>query len=158
MGDEGTVVSLHAAPKGGVPKPSVPCLQLKFHGCEGDLQRDKKHHGGPQRAVCLYSLERLRALREEGHPIEAGWTGENLLLSGLDWSALASGDELRVGSTVLQLTTEAKPCRTIQAAFEKGRFGRIAGHRHPGWSRWYASVLVEGEVSVGDRVQLNRIS
>ena len=155
MGGEGTVVSLHAAPQGGVPKPSVPWLDVTSLGCAGDLQRNKRHHGGPQRAVCVYGLERLEALRDEGHPIVPGSTGENVLVRGVAWSDLAAGDVLRLGQVTLRLTTEAPPCSAIAASFAEGAFQRISSVQHPGWSRWYAEVLTEGRIEVGDVVRLN---
>lgn len=155
MGGEGTVVSLHAAPQGGVPKPSVPWLDVTTLGCAGDLQRNKRYHGGPQRAVCVYGLERLEALRDEGHPIDPGSTGENVLIHGLAWSDLAAGDVLHLGQVTLRLTTEAPPCSTIAGSFAEGAFQRISAAQHPGWSRWYAEVLTEGRLEVGDVVRLN---
>jgi MOSC domain-containing protein YiiM len=155
MSGQGTVVSLHAAPSGGVPKGSVPFLVVGMDGCEGDLQRNKRHHGGPSRAVCLYAAERMEALRHEGHPIKPGSTGENVLIAGLDWSNLSAGDKLAVGEVVLRLTSEAPPCSTIAASFTDGAFTRISGTVHPGWSRWYAAVENEGKIVAGQSVVLN---
>ena len=67
----------------------------------GSWSQDRKHHGGPDRAVCLYSLERILALQEEGHPIYPGAAGENLTLTGLDWEALQPGMTLRLGADVM---------------------------------------------------------
>jgi MOSC domain-containing protein YiiM len=61
---------------------------------DGDKQRNLQHHGGPDRAIVLFSLEVVRALQEEGHPIATGTTGENLTVSGLDWPSLVPGTEL----------------------------------------------------------------
>jgi len=155
MCGEGAVASLHAAPQGGVPKPSVPWLDVTSDGCTGDLQRNKRYHGGPQRAVCLYGLERLEALRDEGHPIAPGSTGENVLIHRLAWSDLAADDVLHLGQVTLRLTTEAPPCSAIAASFAEGAFQRISSVQHPGWSRWYAEVLTEGRIEVGDVVRLN---
>jgi len=68
----GSIAGLFASPNGGVPKPQVQQLQITADGCIGDFQRDKKHHGGTQRAVCLFSEEVIAALQEEGHPIFPG--------------------------------------------------------------------------------------
>jgi MOSC domain-containing protein YiiM len=105
--------------------------------------------------VSLYAAERIAALRDEGHPITPGSTGENLTLSGLDWAALRVGDRLLVGEWVeLEITGYAAPCSNIEAAFADGAFTRISEKLHPGWSRLYARVLSEGVVQVGDRVEL----
>src|SRR5690349_4183315 len=67
---------------GGVPKLPVPSCDVRPSGIAGDRQRDHRYHGGPQRAVSLYSLELLEALRAEGHPVAPGALGENLTLAG----------------------------------------------------------------------------
>lgn len=106
------------------------------------------------RAVCLYSLELIEELQAEGHAIEPGSTGENLTISGLDWSQMQSGVALQVGEAQIELTKTAAPCQQIAGSFESGEFGRISQKTHRGWSRWYARVLVEGEVRVGDEVSI----
>lgn len=67
----GTIHALNVSP-GGVPKSGRDSLHVSVHGCEGDAQRDLRHHGGSDRAVSLYSLGLIEALRREGHPIEPG--------------------------------------------------------------------------------------
>ena len=57
----GTVVSINVS-GGGVPKSRVSGAQVSRSGLVGDAQDDTIHHGGPERAVCLYSLERIRSL------------------------------------------------------------------------------------------------
>jgi MOSC domain-containing protein YiiM len=139
---------------GGVPKASVPECVVRTSGLEGDRQRDLVHHGGPDRAVCLYSSERIAAMKGEGHPIDAGLLGENLTLSGLDWSAIVPGTRLRVGAVDLEITKYTSPCKNIAYAFLNGDFTRVSQKVHPGWSRLYARVTKSGTVRVGDPVQV----
>lgn len=121
----------------------------------GDCQRNLKYHGGPDRALCLYSLERIEALAAEGHPIGVGSTGENVTLAGMDWRAVTPGVRLALGGdVVIEVTDYTKPCRTIQGSFAGRRSGRISQKTHPGWSRVYARVLAAGIVRVGDPVRV----
>ncbi|MDP7256639.1 MAG: MOSC domain-containing protein [Candidatus Thalassarchaeaceae archaeon] len=138
--------------EGGVPKIPAGAARLGAEGVEGDKQNDLRHHGGPLRAVCIYSLEIIEALQEEGHPIGPGTTGENLTISGLDWDSLRVGDEMRVGGALIRLTATAPPCNTIAESFAGGEIGRILEESRPGWSRWYASVIEEAIVSAGNSV------
>ena len=139
---------------GGVPKlPRVSCF-VRHGGLEGDRQRDLENHGGPERAVSLYSLDLIEALRSEGHPIAPGTIGENLTLAGVDWAKMAPGVRLEVGEVLLELTRDAAPCKTIAASFGDGRMARVSEKAHPGWSRFYARVLKEGIIRVGDRVRI----
>ena len=150
----GQVVSLNVNSLGGVPKYPVNKIKIRYEGVEGDKQNDLKYHGGPTRAVCLFSLERIEQLQLEGHPISVGSTGENITVKGIDWSILNSGTIISIGEVLLQLTATAPPCKTIIKSFSDGKFSRILEKNHPGWSRWYASVVKEGEVNSNDVVSL----
>ena len=142
---------------GGVPKLPINTVQVGFDGAQGDRQRNLKYHGGPNRALCLYSLERIMALQREGHPIVPGATGENLTLAGIDWDRLQPGLQLAIGETLeIEITAYTEPCRDIAGSFVGGSIKRMHQGSHPGWSRVYAKVLQPGEITVGDRVRLKR--
>jgi MOSC domain-containing protein YiiM len=153
MGDTGTVHSINTS-GGGVPKRPRPEASVTAEGLAADRQRNRRYHGGPLRAVSLYSLERIRALQAEGHPLDVGTLGENLTVAGLDWDRVAPGVRLSVGPVELEITTDAPPCRTIAGSFRDGDFAAASQKARPGWSRFYARVLREGTVRVGDPVVL----
>jgi MOSC domain-containing protein YiiM len=141
---------------GGVPKRAVSSAQVTVEGLTGDRQRNRKFHGGPERAVCLYSLEVIEALRAEGHSIGPGSAGENLTIAGLDWARLKPGDRLNIGADLqLEVRSYTTPCRLNGQWFKDGNSERMAQEAHPGWSRLYARVLVEGTVRPGDQVRLH---
>jgi MOSC domain-containing protein YiiM len=148
------LVQINVNPQGGVPKHRVAKARLNFGGVSGDKQNHRRFHGGPMRAVCLYSLELIQALQAEGHPIEAGSTGENLTISGLNWSELKSGVRLQIGQAQIELTRPTVPCHQITASFSDGQFKRIGQKTNRGWSRWYARVLIEAQVCEGERVEI----
>lgn len=140
---------------GGVPKLPVPSARIEVGGVAGDDQADRKHHGGPEQDLCLYSLEVIEALQAEGHPIEPGFAGENLTLRGIDWSLMRRGLELRIGTDVVaEVTWPAVPCAKNARWFAGRDYRRISEDLHPGWSRWYARVLTPGDVAVGDSVTI----
>lgn len=145
---QGSVVSINVS-RGGVPKHPVLTAYVDANGVEGDAQKHLDIHGGPERAVCLYSLEVIEALRAEGHPIAPGTAGENLTLSGIDWQAMLPGARIEIGDVLLEVTRFTSPCKAIGASFRNGEFVRISQKVHPGWSRVYARVLNEGTVSPG---------
>lgn len=141
--------------RGGVPKLPVEEALLTPTGLACDAQADTRHHGGPERALCLYSLEHIRALQSEGHPIRPGTAGENVTLEGLDWHALEPGSRMRLGDEALiEISGYATPCRVIAASFAGGEFKRILQKTHPGESRLYARVLQTGRLAVGQRVEV----
>src|SRR6267154_842247 len=144
---------------GGVPKRRVSGAQVSRSGLEKDTQDDKKHHGGPERAVCLYSLERIRSLQTEGHPIDIGTAGENVTVEGVNWDQIVPGVTITIGDQVLlEVVSFTNPCKTIRASFIAGEFIRIAQKLHPGWSRVYARVLREGQIRFGDPVEVSPAS
>jgi len=139
---------------GGVPKRPVPRARVLRSGLEGDAHRDAEHHGGPDRALCIFSLEQIEALQSEGHPVEPGALGENLTITGLDWAQVQPEEFFRLGDEVLvQITRFTSPCLNIRASFLDGAYSRVSEKRHPGWSRVYARVLVPGEIAAGDPVE-----
>jgi len=151
---EGKIMQINVSP-GGVPKRPVTEARVTELGLEGDAHRDLEHHGGPERALCLFALERIEALQREGHPIAPGAIGENVTVEGLDWSAVGPGSRMSLGPDVLiEVTRFTSPCFNIAKSFTAGDFARVAAKRHPGDSRVYARVLRTGTIRAGDAVRL----
>jgi uracil-DNA glycosylase family 4 len=165
-GAAGRVVQVNLSP-GGVPKQPVPRAWVGPLGLEGDGHHDRTEHGGPHRAVCLYSTEALARLRAEGHPVGPGSLGENLTLEGIELGDLYPGDRLAVGDrpapgdrlavgdrVILEISGPCNPCATIRGSFADHRIGRVSVLAHPRDSRLYARVLEPGNVREGDPVQV----
>lgn len=150
----GRIVQLSVS-RGGVPKTAVAMARVTALGLEGDAHRDREHHGGPDRAVCLFALEALDVLRAEGHPVAPGALGENVTVRGLAWEAVTPGARLRLGDQVLlEVTRFTSPCVNIAAAFAGRNYARVSQRQHPGFSRVYARVLTEGTIATGDTVEV----
>lgn len=149
----GRIVQISVS-RGGVPKTAVEAARVTTLGVEGDAHRDTEHHGGPERAVCLYAMEAILGLQAEGHAIVPGAIGENVTVEGLDWSAVVPGSHLLLGQKVLlQVTRYTSPCTNITGVFRDGDYARVSHKRHPGWSRVYARVLAPGSIRRGDPVR-----
>ncbi len=140
---------------GGVPKLPVFEVMVTAGGMEGDRQRDLEHHGGPDRALCLYALETILRLQREGHPIHPGSIGENVTLVGVDFSVLGPGSVLELGDeVVVELTDYAHPCSNIARSFADGKFSRVSQKLHPGESRVYVRVHRGGRLRPGMPVRV----
>lgn len=147
--------------KGGVPKRPIDLGIITRQRIEGDDWNDKKHHGLPDQALCLFSLELIEELTTLGYPLFPGALGENLTTQGLDYRTVRPGQIYRLGRDVLiRITKVRQPCRTIavygasllrelydvevkHGAVESARWGR---------SGFYAEVLCEGTIVPGDPI------
>ncbi|MCI0582913.1 MAG: MOSC domain-containing protein [Chloroflexi bacterium] len=151
----GRVASVNVSP-GGLPKLPVVSAWVGTLGLDAD-GHDSPNHGGPTAAVCLYSTEAIARVAGDGHEAFPGAYGENLTLEGIDLGALGPGDRLVIGGDglELELTRDAAPCTKQERWFVDGAIERISAKRFPADARWYARVLVEGRVEVGDAVEVS---
>jgi MOSC domain-containing protein YiiM len=147
----GTVRRVNAS-DGGVPKRSIGGADVDHAGVTVDTQANRKHHGRPFQALCLWSTEVLDGLAAEGHPIEAGSAGENFTIEGLDWASLRPGMLLRIGTVLAEVSFPATPCAKQTGWFADGDFKRIDHGRNPQLTRWYTWVREPGRVDEGDAV------
>lgn len=155
---QGRVFQLNASP-GGVPKLAVREAEVTELGLAGDAHKFPDIHGGPERAVCLFSLERIVELQGEGHPIFPGAVGENVTISGIDWNQVVPGKQLSLGEEVIvEITSYTSPCNSIPDSFVEGEYQRISQKVHPGYSRVYARVLRPGRIAIGQPVELREDS
>ncbi len=144
---EGTILAVCIGP-GGIPKHSVPEARATPSGLVGDKQR-YPIHGGPDRALCLFSIEDYQSLRRDGVSCEnPGTFGENVLVQGLDFAELLPGDELALGEEVrIELFDVREPCGTLKSV--DARFPNLMLGR----SGFVCRVLREGLLRPGLRVR-----
>ena len=133
------------ASNGGVPKLPVESAQIDINGIVGDACNNKKHHGGPMKAICVLENELLVKLQSEGHPIHPGTTGENILVEGYN---LEFGKVFDVGEVRLEVVSDATPCWKIADSFTEGDYSRMSHEKYPGETRWYCRVLETGKISI----------
>lgn len=142
--------------RGGVPKRPVLEAYIDERGIAGDAQKDLRHHGGADRALCLFPIELIARLQDEGHDIAPGNLGENVTTVGLDWQRVVPGARLRLGeSLVIEVTGYAAPCWKNARWFADGDFNRLNQRLQPGSSRVYARVLEAGPLRTGDPIALD---
>ena len=59
-----------------MPKLPIDRAEVTPDGVAGDWQKNRKYHGGPNRAICLYSEELYQSLRDAGVEVGNGDIGE----------------------------------------------------------------------------------
>lgn len=133
---------------GGMPKLAVGGgARVTRDGVEGDWQTNRKYHGGPDRAICLFSVELYRELAAEGVELRPGSVGENFTTEGIDFRAIGPGSVLRVGEVLIEVTKVRVPCRNLNQ-WDERLMEMIKGR-----SGWMAKVVEEGTVRAGDGVE-----
>jgi MOSC domain-containing protein YiiM len=156
----GSVASVNVS-HGGVPKRPIPGGWVDRLGLEADAHAEPEPiHGGVDQAISIYSVESIARVAADGHRAFPGAFGENLTLEGIELDEMRASDELHIGDAglVLQLTARAEPCQTIAHWFVERRIARIGSKQNPQDARWYARVLSEGRIALGDRVEVVRRS
>lgn len=131
--------------------PVAGPVMARTLGLDGDVQIERKYHGGPDKAVYSYALEEYAHWsRDLGRALGPGAFGENLTTEGLDETRVRAGDVLRFGKAVLQAVEPRQPCRTLAARYEDPRLPkRFVAHARFGI---YWRVLEEGPVAAGDAI------
>lgn len=127
-------------------------VRVGRYGVRGDVQADRKHHGGPDKAVYAYDqAEADHWSAELGQEVPAGRFGENLRVSGLPVDDAEIGERWRIGETLeLEVTGPRTPCATFgRWLSQDGWVRRFTARGRPGA---YLSVLTPGEVCAGDSV------
>jgi len=124
-------------------------------GLEGDRQYDRRHHGGPDKALYAYAREDTDWWsRELDRELTDGQFGENLTTTGLDITGAEVGERWQIGSDGLEVevTMARIPCATFQGWLGEPRWvKRFFAHGAPGA---YLRVTSEGGVAAGDDVQV----
>jgi len=147
----GKIHSINISVAKGVPKePVKKALLVKHHGIKDDA-----HAGTPIRQVSLLDIESIRVqiadakAKKAAVRIHPGSYAENLTTEGIDLAALKIGDKLRAGKTaVLQISKIGKECHSHCAIYHQ--VGDCIMPR----KGIFAEVLEDGEIAVGDPLEL----
>jgi MOSC domain-containing protein YiiM len=139
--------------KTGINKEEIAQpVQLTELGLVGDFIASKKHHGGPDQAVYIYTEPDYRWWVEELQgPLAYGTFGENLVISELESAPVAAGDRLVIGSgdsaVILEATSPRIPCNTLAAVMNDPHFPkRFRVAARPGI---YCRVIRAGSLQAG---------
>ncbi|PYI52986.1 MOSC domain-containing protein [Paenibacillus flagellatus] len=110
---------------------------------EGDGQADLVHHGGPDKAVCVYSYEHYPYWeRDLGRELAYGAFGENLTVLGMTEDAVCIGDIYAIGDVRLQVSQPRQPCHKLAKMYDVPDLPiRV---QNTGFTGFYFRVLVPG--------------
>jgi MOSC domain-containing protein YiiM len=123
-------------------------------GLAGDEQGDRRHHGGPEKAILAYAHEHYAAWAAEGVPVPEGGFFENLTVTGWPESAVHAGDVFRIGEVLAQVSQPRRPCTTLSARWARRELPQLV--QRTGRSGYYLRILETGRVRAGDPMELVR--
>ncbi|MGA8709710.1 MAG: MOSC domain-containing protein [Thermoplasmata archaeon] len=155
----GRVFELHLKPEvageHGLPKPSVPHAFASRAGFKGDFNRyrHEEKRDDPAMALLLMPREMLQQLQRESWPVQPGDLGENITTEGVPYNSFAPGRRFRVGEALLEVSKACTPCENLYLLPYVGQnrgpeFLKVMLDRRG----WYARVLNEGSVRIGDPI------
>jgi len=139
----------------GIYKSSVDGrVHLAPANLEGDAQADLQVHGGPDKAVCVYSADHYQRWRDELGVIECGpgWFGENFSIEGQTESHVAVGDTYAIGTAVVQVSQPRAPCWKLGRRWNRADMPKLV--LESGRTGWYLRVLQAGDVERGAELTL----
>jgi MOSC domain-containing protein YiiM len=128
------------------------CLVHRFpmqELCEVEVIKDKGFKGcihgrpGSKRQVSLMDRETLDKLG-----VAPGIVKENITTHGLNFQSLSTGDMLRIGNCVLEITGPCHPCGRMDE-IRMGLQDELRGQRG-----WLCRVQESGIIRRGDRIEL----
>lgn len=126
-------------------------LRLLKTGFEGNGVGNLKHHGGSEKAVCVYSSDHYPYWKDTfGMRLPVAAFGENLTVSGFHEDDICIGDIFQLGTTVVQVSQPRQPCATLAARY--GRDDMIRLVVDSGYTGCYFRVLEEGVVQKGEEL------
>ena len=139
----GKIVAVCVSLRKGERKSPVTSAELRTgYGIVGDA-----HAGDWHRQVSLLARESIAKMQKLGLHVDAGDFAENLTTEGIDLLALAVGDKVQVGDTVLEITQIGKECHTRCAIYYQ------AGDCVMPREGLFARVLQGGSVAPGCTIE-----
>lgn len=138
--------------RSGIFKNQVTEGYLTKDGFENDGVADLKHHGGLDRAVCMYSVEHYWNWEKEfrmNFPVSA--IGENLLVENMLEENIHIGDQFAIGEAIIEVTQGRVPCNTINKRTGiKNLMKRMIETGHTGY---LCRVIKEGRITNTDSIE-----
>jgi MOSC domain-containing protein YiiM len=136
-----------------VKRPVEGALHLGPRGFAEDDQADKRHHGSPDQAVCVYPREHYATWGARlGRPLPPAAFGENVTAEGWLEADARPGDTLRMGAALVQVSGGRAPCAKLAARNGEPQF--TVWVRESGLTGFYLRVLEGGTVAPGDTIEL----
>ncbi len=136
-------------PTGFYKTPLEAPVWVGREGLAGDVQADRRVHGGPEKALHQYAVPSYARLAEAfpqaASLLVPGAQAENISAEGWSEDDIAIGDRFRLGEAVIEVSQPRTPCWKIDRRF--GVEGMMQFIAQTGLTGWYFRVLSEGQAA-----------
>ncbi|MCY8957819.1 MOSC domain-containing protein [Bacillus cereus] len=127
-------------------------VYLSFVKFNGDGQADLVHHGGVDKAVCVYTGDHYPYWEKElNQDLVYGAFGENITVSGMSEEDVCIGDTFELGQAIVQVTQPRQPCFKLAKKYNIPKLPLY--FQETGYTGFYFRVLKEGWVSSVDTLK-----
>ncbi len=146
-------------------RPIEGPAEITALGVAGDVQANRKVHGGVDKALLAYcgdhyphwaevfandaTIPDAQSIQDSLGP---GAFGENLTFTGLAEEDVCIGDRWRLGEVVVEVSQPRQPCNTLARRWNRPTLVKEVVQR--GWTGWYLRVITPGTLSAGELVEL----
>ena len=128
---------------------------LSQTGLEGDGVANTKHHGGADKALCIYSFDHYPYWRKWlGMELVPSAFGENLTVQDMIEENVCIGDIFSLGSAVIQVSQPRQPCATLGLRY--GAMDLVKEVINTGFTGFYCRVIQTGYVEQGESLDLQK--
>lgn len=134
-------------------KATIESVFLNKTNVQGDGQADLVHHGGEDKAVCVYPFEHYCYWEDTlNQKLEFGAFGENITVIGMTERDVCIGDVFQIGEAVVQISQPRQPCYKLAARYDRKELPVMV--QTTGFTGYYFRVLTEGLVAPNAKIQL----
>jgi molybdopterin adenylyltransferase len=142
---KGKIISVNISSEKGEKKHNIGKTRLiKDFGLENDA-----HAGTEIRQVSLLAKESIEKMKNLGINVDCGDFAENLTTEGIDLLSLPVGTELKIGKDIIvRISQIGKKCHSGCAIFKQ--IGNCVMPKEG----IFVEVLTEGEIKVGDTIEV----
>lgn len=137
-------------------QPVAGPIWLGLTNLDGDAQADRRVHGGPDKAVCVYPAvhETFWCAQLGLTSLPPGGFGENLTVDGPDETEVCVGDIYSIGDVKVQISQPRSPCWKLARRW--GVRDLAVRVQQTGYTGWYLRVLTTGAIQPGDEFVLDQ--
>lgn len=143
-------------PSGIIKQRLTGETRIRPEGINGDVQADRRFHGGVEKALHQFAAEHFvdlqAAFPSAAQALVPGSIGENLSSQGLTEGQACIGDIFRLGTALVQISQPRRPCWKIDRRYDENGIAQYI--ELAGTTGWYLRVLEPGRCQPADHLAL----